>query len=825
MSFALGTAVGRIVLDYDGSGVADAEKDVEGLKKSSGGTAKALGTVSTAAGVAGLAIAGGLAVAVNTAASFEQRMSAISAVSGATGKELDGLRDKALQLGKDTSFSASESAAAMEELVKAGISTKDVLNGAADATVALAAAGEVALPEAATIASNAMNQFGLAAKDLPGVADQIAGAANASAIDVSDFGQSLTQVGAVANLAGVSFEDTATAIALMGNAGIKGSDAGTSLKSMFARLQPTTTKQIKLFKELGLTTKEGNNAFYDAKGNLKSLSDVSGILQGSLKGMTKEQKQATLNTLFGSDAIRAAAILSNNGAKGFDKMSKSIAKTKAADVAKTRLDNFNGSMEQMKGSLETAGIAVGTALLPMLRQLVDGLTQVANWFNNLSDSQKQWVAGGAAAAAALLLIVAGVVKFVLFAQKMYQALIVLRAAMASTWLAALGPIALIIAAIALVVAIIILLWKKNETFRKIVLATWSAIKAAALAVASWFSGPFVDFFVKAWDMIVAAFMWAVNFLKSNWKTILLIAILGPLGIVIALIIHFWAQIKAVFVAAGKAIVAALKATWNLIKAVVRSGIGLVVAVVRAYLNTLRAIWTAIWNGIKAVVRAVWAAIRGIVSAYIRGVVAIITGAWNTARAVTQRIWNALLEIIRSVVNRVGEVVGTIKDKVLGALSGAGSWLYSKGQEIVQGLIDGIGSMAGALKDKAASVLKGGIGKLIPGSPVAEGPLTVLNNGYAGRKMIEMVIDGIEGQRLNLERASSGVMGTIPTSAVAPKPGGGRLTKGKGGAGQSKMMEIKGDLTLTKEGKAVLTGIAVGIVDDDDDFDDTLGRMG
>jgi TP901 family phage tail tape measure protein len=339
------------------------------------------------------------------AANFEQRLSAIKAVSGATEGQMGKLSDKALQLGKDTQFSAGESAQAMEELIKAGLSVGDVLNGAADATVNLAAAGEVSMPEAATIASNAMNQFGLSAKDMVGVADQIAGAANASAIDVSDFGQSLAQVGAVANLAGVDFKDTATAIAIMGNAGIKGSDAGTSLKSMLSRLQPTTKKQASLMKELGIVTKDGSNQFYDQAGNLKDLGKVSGVLQNSLKGMTKQQKQAALQTLFGSDAIRAAAVLSDKGAKGFDKMSAAMGKVKAADVAATKMDNFKGSIEQMKGSLETLGITMGSVLLPGLRKVVDALTEVINWVTNLRSGQQKAIVAGLALAAASLHIV------------------------------------------------------------------------------------------------------------------------------------------------------------------------------------------------------------------------------------------------------------------------------------------------------------------------------------------------------------------------------------------------------------------------------------
>ncbi len=381
--------------------VGDVADAISGLKKvgdgaqqmakkatdSGGRFSGAFGKIKEYAGAAGLAIGGafvvtktveGLKSVISTTMDFDKALSAIKANSGATTGEMDLLRAKALQLGKDTTFGAGDAAQAILELSKAGVSTKDILGGAADATVALAAAGGIKLPEAATQASNAMNAFGLTAGQLPGVANIIAGAANASAIDVSDFGFSLGQTGAVAHLAGASFRDTSVVIAEMGNAGIKGADAGTSMKTMFQRLQPSTKAAKVEFEKLGLMTKNGTNAFYDQTGKLKPLSQVQGLLQKSLKGMSAEQKQAALNTMFGSDAIRAAAVMAGQGAAGFDKMATAIGKTKASDVAAERMNNLSGKMEQFKGSVETIKIAIGEKLMPVLMRMTDGATRVAN---------------------------------------------------------------------------------------------------------------------------------------------------------------------------------------------------------------------------------------------------------------------------------------------------------------------------------------------------------------------------------------------------------------------------------------------------------------
>ena len=404
MAYDVGRAQGEIVINYKGDGVKDARRDIDGLQKSSKNIGPQLDRVGTGMAKAGAAIGVGFGLAIKSAVDFESRMSAVKAVSGASAQEMDSLTKKALQLGKDTKFSATEAASAIEELVKAGVSVPDVMNGAADATVALAAAGEIELPQAAEIAANAMNAFGLSAQQMPKIADAIAGAANASAIDVSQFGQSLSQVGAVANLAGVSFEDTATAIALMGNAGIKGSDAGTSLKTMLQNLQPSTKKQSELFKELGLITEDGSNKFYDAQGNLKSFDQVAQVLQDSLKGMTKQQKQMALETLFGSDAIRAAAIVADSGAAGFDKMTTAMGKVSAADVAAARMDNFKGSLEQTLGALETVGITIGQIFLPTLRSIVDSVGRVLDKFLELPPGVQQTIVAIAAGSGAFLLL-------------------------------------------------------------------------------------------------------------------------------------------------------------------------------------------------------------------------------------------------------------------------------------------------------------------------------------------------------------------------------------------------------------------------------------
>lgn len=419
-----------------GADTSAAERGLDSLGQKVGGVGSAIQTALGAAAVGAVAGLGAAFVgSVKSAADFEKQMSAVGAVAGASQSEMEALTKAALQLGKDTSFSATEAAQGLEELVKAGVSVENILGGGAKAALDLAAAGAVSVADAAEIASNAMNVFNLSGADMGHVADLIAGAANASAISVTDYKFSLAAAGAVANTVGISFDSLTEAIALLGNAGIKGSDAGTSLKTMMMNLIPSTNKQNDLFRELGLITfdvqrglegaaKQGivpatqdlagltaammdhlgisrdaaewtkedrvayeklsnslgltSSAFFDATGKAKPFKEIAGILREALAGMTKEQQLATLEIMFGSDAIRAASVILEAGTEGFEELAEAMGKVTAAQVAEERLNNLWGSIEKLKGSLETAAIMLGGLFTPALKAMADATTEYVN---------------------------------------------------------------------------------------------------------------------------------------------------------------------------------------------------------------------------------------------------------------------------------------------------------------------------------------------------------------------------------------------------------------------------------------------------------------
>lgn len=668
--YSLGTARGKIVIDYDGKGTTAAQEGLDSVEKKSRSTGVALGKVAAGAGIAGATIAGGLALAAKTAIDFEKQISAIGAVSGSSEQELELLRQKALQLGADTAFGAGEAALAMESLVKAGLSVDEVLNGAADATVALAAAGSVALPEAAELSANAMSQFNLSARELPHVADLIAGAANASTISVSDFGQSLAQVGAVANLAGQTFDDTAVAIALMGNAGIKGSDAGTSLKTMLSNLIPTTLRQKEAFRELGLETGKSGNAFINADGSFKSLGEVAGILEKQLGGLTEEQRALALETIFGSDAIRAGAVLTKAGAKGFNELAGAMRKVSAEDVAAKRLDNTAGAIERMKGSLETAGISIGRIFLPAITAVADGVGAMANAFSKLSPQTQKVIGQVLAVTAGVLLLVAAVIKI----GRLFSGL---------GALFTLGPVGAIILAIVAAVALLTIgfvkLWRSSETFRNAVTAlgsylagafskAWAALQPAFIAVGNFIQTRLVPFFLKLWESAKvlgpAVQLVAQIFVAILGKAISFIS--GLLGFLIPIIANIAGPILSALAAA------------------IRFVAGVMAGFVE-FLKRIPEFFGAVGRGISSFISGIinWAKNLG------RSIVGAVS---NFLGLLVQKGRDLIVGLLNGIKNMFKDVASWLiglPGRVIGAVGDMFSALIQKGKDVINGLLEGL----------------------------------------------------------------------------------------------------------------------------------------
>lgn len=377
---------GTVWVDVRGDMSKFASDVAGGAKKAGASVTSALGSgaktvvsdLGTAAGVTAVAIGGIGLAAVKTSTDFNAAMSGVGAVANASAEDLEKLRDSALKAGADTVFSASQAAEAQAELVKAGVSVSDTLGGALTGSLSLAAAGQLELADAATISAQAMNIFELGGADVSHIADVLAAGANKSAADVGQLGDALRQGGLIAKQTGLSMEETVGVLSLFADNALIGSDAGTSLKTMLQRLVPQSDEAAEAMKEMGLQ-------FFDAQGAFVGIDEVAAQLQTSLAGLSDEQRQNALTTLFGSDAVRGASILMEGGKTAVDEYTAAVNDMGAAQrMAAAQTDNLKGDIEAFSGAVETSLINIGDLSDSALREITQAGTGLVNVFNEFA---------------------------------------------------------------------------------------------------------------------------------------------------------------------------------------------------------------------------------------------------------------------------------------------------------------------------------------------------------------------------------------------------------------------------------------------------------
>lgn len=332
----------------------------------------------TGAAAGAVVLAAAMAKSVAVAADFESQMDRVKAVTQASGRDMKAMTAIARDLGKKTGLGATEAARGLEALAKGGLTTKQIIGGGLAGALALAQAGQMDVAQAAETTANALNLFGLSGSQATHVADAMATAANATTADVSDFAMALTQAGAAAKVSGLSFDETIVALESLAKIGVKGSDAGTSLKAALLQTINPTKEAAAAMRRYGID-------FTDAQGKMKPLGTVAEMLQSKLGGLTKEQKIAALQAMAGTDGFRALAALMEQGGEGVDKLSGGLKKSgEAARVARENTDNLNGAWDKFKAQLQDIAIVAGT---PLLEGLTDGLEAVTGWLDGLGGNE------------------------------------------------------------------------------------------------------------------------------------------------------------------------------------------------------------------------------------------------------------------------------------------------------------------------------------------------------------------------------------------------------------------------------------------------------
>lgn len=334
---------------------------------------------------AGLAVAAFGVAAVKMAADFDQQMSTVQANTGATSAQMDQLRAAAIEAGASTVYSASDSADAINDLGKAGMSVTDILTGGLSGALNLAASDGMAVGDAAEYMANALSMFHLKGSQASQVADTLAAGAGKAVGNVSDFGEALNNCGAQANSFGMNVQETTGVLALFAQNGTIGAEAGTQLNSMLMKLAAPSAEASNTMKELGISA-------YDAQGHFVGMANFAGQLQKAEKNLTDEQRNQANATIFGSYAIKAANYLYEAGESGVNKWTKAVSESGyAAEQAAAKNNNLKGDLENLSGSMESLMISVGEGAQGPLRKMVQGLDTLVDAFAGLPSGAQQTI--------------------------------------------------------------------------------------------------------------------------------------------------------------------------------------------------------------------------------------------------------------------------------------------------------------------------------------------------------------------------------------------------------------------------------------------------
>lgn len=722
--------------------------------------------------------------AVKTAADFDSAMSRVAAVSGATGSDFDKLRDKAREMGAKTKFSATEAADAMNYMAMAGWKTEDMLSGIEGVMYLAAASGED-LATTSDIVTDALTAFGLTAGDSGHFADVLAAASSNANTNVSMMGETFKYCAPVAGALGFSVEDTAEAIGLMGNAGIKASQAGTSMRSIMTNL----TGDVKLS---GAAIGDVTIATTNADGSMRSLSAILADCRVAFGGMTEAEKANNAETLVGKNAMSGFLALMNAAQEDIAKVSGAVnnCKDAAKNMADTMQDNLEGQLTILKSQLQDLAISFGDLLMPAVRSIVSGLQGMVDVLNAMPDGVKQVIMIIALLAAALgpvLIIIGKVISAVgtimTIVPKLAGVINTVKTAFGALNAVMLAnPIAIVIAAIAALVAAFVYLWNTNEEFRQFWISLWESVKETAVqcwqAISAFLSQAWEairntavsvwngirDFFSGLWAGIQTLFTTVVNaiagFLSGAWN-----AVKGTVVSVWTAISQFftsvWNGIRNVTSAVVNGIRSFLQSAWNGIRALITTVMNGIKSVVTAVWNGIRSVITRVMNGIRSVVSSIWSGIRNTISS-------IVNGIKNTVSSAFHAMWSGIRSTISGIYNTIRDGLGNAVNYITSLASAGWRW----GADIINGIVNGIrsciGAVAGAVTD-VANTIRSHLHFSVPD----EGPLTDFESWMPD--FMGGLAEGIEKSRGLVKAAVNSVAADMVISPQMAVADGGVMT--------------------------------------------------
>ena len=644
MATDVGSAVGYLDLDISGflSGLQSAQSQANTASKNIattiGNNLQSAGKSMTSAGstltktvttpVLGLGTA-----AVKVTSDFESAMSKVSAISGATGGDLDALNKKAQEMGAKTKFSATESAEAFTYMAMAGWKTEDMLSGI-DGIMSLAAADGLDLATTSDIVTDALTAFGLSASDSGHFADVLAKASSNANTNVSMLGESFKYAAPVAGAFGYSAEDTAIALGLMANAGIKGSQGGTALRGSLTRLIKPTDDAAALMEQYGLS-------MTNADGSMKSLGEVMNMLRDKLGGLTEAEQAQVAAQIFGQEAMSGMLAIINASDSDYAKLTDAIydADGAAQQMADTMLDNLSGQLTLLKSALEGLAIQFGEILMPYIKQFVTWLQNLTQKLQELTPEQKEQIVKWAAIAAAIgpVLMVLGkltssVGSIITTFGKIPGALVKAKSAFTAVSAAIGGisaPVVAVVAVIGVLIAAFANLWKTNEEFRNKMTAIWDGIKSKFES----FAQGIVD---------------RLNAIGFDFE-------------------NFGEVVKAIWDGFCSLLAPIFEGVFNQISVILGSVLDALTGIFDVFIGIFTGNWDQAWQGVKEIFGAVWDLIKGTFESWamaFKGIADTVLGwfgttwdeTWTNIKQFFVDTWNGITTFFSNVINAIKTAV-------------------------------------------------------------------------------------------------------------------------------------------------------------------------
>ena len=688
-------------------------------------------------------VIGGVGVAaVKTAADFDSAMSQVAAVSGATGKDFDALRNKAREMGAKTKFSATEAAEAMNYMAMAGWKTEDMLDGI-EGVMNLAAASGEDLAATSDIVTDALTAFGLSAKDSGHFADILAAASSNANTNVSMMGETFKYCAPIAGALGFSAEDTAEAIGLMANAGIKSSQAGTALRTIMNNLAGDVKISGKAIGDVTIATT-------NADSSMRDLSDILADCRSAFGNLTESEKAQAAESLVGKNAMSGFLALMNAGEDDIAKLSSAIDNCdgSAEKMAMTMQDNLAGQLTILKSQLQELAISFGDILMPAIRSIVSKLQGFVDKLNGMDEGTKRTIVTIALLVASigpLLVIIGtaiskigvamqGVVKLANCISKLKVSVQGGTGVLGKLG-AALGgisaPVLAVVAVIAVLVAAFVHLWKTNEGFRDAIIGTWNRIKDTIsgfcqgivdrLNALGFQFTDIVDVLKTVWDgfcqVLAPIFEGVFNNIANILSTVTGV-ITGILDVFIGIFTGNWSQawtgVKEIFSSIWNGISSFFTNILNVIKGVADVVLGWFGTSWNEVWTNIKTFFEGIWNGIATFFTTIWETLKNIVTVGIMAIGSILSAAfdiitlpfrfiWENCKEIIISVWDAIKSKVSTVIHAVASVISTVMNAIKTVFSTVWNAIKTVVTTVVNAIKSVVTTVFNAIKSTATTV--------------------------------------------------------------------------------------------------------------------------